>query len=126
MNDFSLAGDIASRLSRPNAPQAPDFDSLMQSIASAAHRRGVDLMRGAERETDLDAGTLCTTLRRAWTIDTNLVRRTAVLKLARGIVASLGQRGTVQVSAAAWQQILKHADGRGLGVPEQPKRRGEE
>lgn len=94
----------------PLAARPPTFDSNMQAVASAAHLRGVILMRSDQVVGALEAAELCRTLRAAHeNTRGDDHRHKHVAQLAHGIAVRLGQKGAVQVSRSAWNLVVGYA-----------------
>lgn len=109
---------------RPGAGRPMNFDSNVQAIASAAHLRGVVLMRNDQVVGSLEAAQLCRQLRLAHeTTRAEAEKHDHVERLANGIAVKLGARGAVQVSRLTWNLLLgygtpkKRAQGAPRGLP---------
>jgi hypothetical protein len=109
----------AAGAGRPTGHALPrGFDANMQAIASAAHKRGVVLMRGSEVTGSLEASDLCTTLRAAHErVRGNDGAFQHVERMANGIASGLGVRGTIAMSQLAWDLISAYAKWKG-GKPQ--------
>lgn len=82
------------------------FGANVQCIASAAHLRGVVLLRGDTVVGSVEAAELCRTLRAAHEATRGDDRAHAhVERLAHGITLRLGVKGAVPVSRTAWGLI---------------------
>lgn len=91
---------------RPGAGRAKGFDANVQAIASAAHLRGVVLMRQDQVVGALEAAELCRQLRLAHeTTRGDAGKHDHVERLANGIALKLGARGSVQVSRLCWNLL---------------------
>ena len=89
---------------------AKTFDHHVQDIASAAHLRGVVLLKADQIVGSLEAADLCRTLRAAYENTRGHAGKHAhVEKLANGISLRLGVRGSVQVSRTAWSFLSGYA-----------------
>lgn len=98
---------------RPGVGRPKNFDAQVQDIASAAHLRGVVLMKGDAVVGSLEAAELCKGLRAAHENTRGQEGRHAhVVTLANGIAARLGVKGAVQVSNFAWNLIRGYAAAR--------------
>lgn len=92
---------------RPGAGRPKGFDSNVQAIASAAHLRGVVLVRNDQVVGSLEAAELCRQLRLAHeTTRGDDAKHDHVERLANGIAVKLGARGSVQVSRLCWNLLL--------------------
>ena len=101
---------------RPGAGRPRGFDANVQAIASAAHLRGVVLMRNDTVVGSLEAAVLCRQLRLAHeTTRGDDGKHDHVERMANGIAVRLGVQGAVQVSRLAWNLL------QGYGTP---KRKG--
>jgi hypothetical protein len=95
---------------RPGTGQPRDFDGNMQCIASAAHLRGVVLVRVDQVVGSLEAADLCRTIRAAHeTTRGDAHRHEHVAQLANGIALKLGAKGAVQVSRSAWNLLVGYS-----------------
>ena len=104
--------------SRPGVALPRDFDANVQTIASAAHRRGVVLVRGDQVVGSVEAAELCRTLRAAHEATRgNSHAHAHVEQLAGGIAAKVGARGAVEVSRSAMNLLTGYA---------KPKKRGDQ
>jgi len=97
---------------RAAAGRPRSFNTNVQSIASAAHRRGVVLMRGDQVAGTVEGGAaeLCRTIRQAHELtrgDDHKHRH--VEQMAASIVSKLEVRGAVQVSRLAWNLLQGYA-----------------
>lgn len=105
--------------------QPKSFDTFVQDIASAAHKRGVNLMKGETVVGTIEAAELCRTIRAARERQRGREQTfNHVGQLAAGIALRLGQRGAVQVSRASWNLLRGYASQRraeGLQEAERPK-----
>lgn len=98
---------------RPGAGRPKGFDQQVQDIASAAHLRGIVLMKGETVVGSVEAADLCKALRAAHENTRGQDGRHGhVLTLANGIAARLGAKGAVQVSNFAWTLIRGYANAR--------------
>lgn len=97
---------------RPGAGRPKGFDSNVQAIASAAHLRGVVLVRNDQVVGALEAAELCRQLRLAHETTRpgnpggDAAKHDHVERLANGIAIKLGARGSVQVSRLCWNLLL--------------------
>jgi len=111
---------------RPGVGRPKGFDQQVQDIASAAHVRGIVLMKGETVVGSLEAAVLCRTLRAAHENTRGQDQRHGhVETLANGIAARLGVQGAVQVSRFAWNLIQGYAAARRErrdGCPDAPSR----
>ncbi len=106
---------------RPGVGRPRGFDANVQNIASAAHLRGIVLLRGEVVVGSLEAAELCRTIRAAHeNTRGDEHRHDHVEALANGIATRLGVRGAVGVSQSAWNLIkgysmpkAKSTNGRG-------------
>lgn len=97
---------------RPAAGRPRTFDANVQSIASAAHARGVALMHRDQVVGTVEGGAaeLCRTLRQVHEATRRDAQRHGhVEQLAAGIAAKLGAKGAVQVSRTAWNLLQGYA-----------------
>jgi hypothetical protein len=95
---------------RTGAGRPRGFDGNVQCIASAAHLRGVILMRVDQVVGSLEAAELCRTLRAAHeNTRGDAHRHEHVAQLANGIALRLGSKGAVQVSRSAWNLLQGYA-----------------
>lgn len=95
---------------RPGVGRPKSFDALVQDIASAAHGRGVVLMKGDTVVGSLEAAELCEGLRAAHeNTRGEPVKHGHVERMTSGIALRLGARGSVQVSRGAWNMISGYA-----------------
>lgn len=85
------------------------FDTNVQSIASAAHLRGVVLMRGLAIVGSVEARDLCRTLRAAHEATRGSERQRHVESLAGTLARRLGARGAVQVTQFHWNILTGYA-----------------
>lgn len=98
---------------RPGVGRPKSFDQQVQDIASAAHARGIVLMKGETVVGSLEAADLCKGLRAAHENTRGQEGRHAhVRNLANGIALKLGVKGSVQVSRFAWNLICGYAAAR--------------
>lgn len=98
---------------RPGAGRPKGFDQQVQDIASAAHLRGIVLMKGETVVGSLEAADLCKALRAAHENTRGQDGRHGhVITLANGIAARLGAKGAVEVSNFAWTLIQGYAKAR--------------
>jgi hypothetical protein len=98
---------------RPGAGRPKGFDQQVQDIASAAHLRGIVLMKGETVVGSVEAADLCKALRAAHENTRGQEGRHGhVVTLANGIAARLGAKGAVQVSNFAWTLIRGYANAR--------------
>lgn len=98
---------------RPGVGRPKGFDQQVQDIASAAHARGIVLMKGEVVVGSLEAAELCRGLRAAHENTRGQEgRHDHVEKLAHGIALKLGVKGSVQVSRFAWNLISGYAAAR--------------
>lgn len=98
---------------RPGVGRPKSFDQQVQDIASAAHVRGIVLMKGETVVGSLEAAELCRALRAAHENTRGHEGRHAhVRNLANGIALRLGVKGSVQVSRFGWNLIRGYADAR--------------
>lgn len=98
---------------RPGAGLPKSFDQRVQDIASAAHARGVVLMRGDDVVGSVEAAELCNSLRAAHeNTRGEPLKHAHAERLATGIALKLGARGAVQVSNFAWTLIKGYAAAR--------------
>ena len=105
--DYQSPGALAQR---PGTGMPRGFDANVQSIASAAHLRGVVLMKGSEVKGSVEAGELCVTLRTAHEKQRGKAGRFEhVERMANGIATGLGARGAVIVPVAVWNLIKAYA-----------------
>lgn len=90
---------------------AKTFDHHVQDIASAAHLRGVVLMRSEQVVGSLEAAILCRTLRAAHENTRGQdPKHEHVKNLAHGICLRLGVQGSVQVTRTAWSFLSGYAN----------------
>jgi len=104
---------------RPAVGRPKTFDTNVQDIASAAHLRGVVLMRQDQVVGLLEAAELCRTLRAAHaatrvgegggTAETVAVAHAHVEQIANSIAVRLGVRGAVVVTRSQWNLIGGYA-----------------
>ena len=90
-----------------------NFDTCVQSIASAAHLRGVVLIHRERVEGTIEGGAaeLCRTLRTAHEKTRSSEHdHDHVVRLTAGIVNRLGPKGSVEVSRTAWQFLQGYAN----------------
>lgn len=98
---------------RPGVGRPKSFDAQVQDIASAAHARGIVLMKGETVVGSLEAAELCRGLRAAHENTRGQEgRHDHVAALANGIALKLGVKGSVQVSRFAWNLIQGYAAAR--------------
>jgi len=103
---------------RLGAGRPKGFDSNVQAIASAAHLRGVVLMRNDQVVGALEAAELCRQLRLAHeTTRGDDAKHDHVERLANGIAVKLGARGSVQVSRLCWNLLLGYGTPRRKAAP---------
>jgi hypothetical protein len=95
---------------RVAAGRPRSFDGNVQCIASAAHLRGVILMRVDQVVGSLEAAEPCRTLRAAHeNTRGDAHRHDHVAQLANGIALRLGAKGAVQVSRSAWNLLVGYS-----------------
>lgn len=95
---------------RPAAGRPKNFDANVQDIASAAHVRGVVLLRAETVVGSVEAAELCRTLRAAHENTRGQDgRHDHVERLANGIAVKLAVRGAVQVSATVMNFLRGYA-----------------
>jgi hypothetical protein len=98
---------------RPGVGRPKSFDQQVQDIASAAHARGIVLMKGEAVVGSLEAADLCMGLRAAHeNTRGDEARHKHVAALANGMALRLGVKGSVQVSRFAWNLIQGYAAAR--------------
>ncbi len=98
---------------RARQPARIGFDTNVQKIASAAHLRGVHLLKGEVVVGTVEAAVLCRTLRAAHeSTRGNENRHDDVERLANAIAVRLGVQGAVGVARAAWAQLQGYAERR--------------
>lgn len=103
----------------PIAVRPKSFDQMVQDIASAAHARGVYLIRGKKVVGSIEARLLCRSLRAAHVNTTGQeLRRAQVLKLAAGIALRLGVKGPLLVPQVTWNVLSGFAKARQEKQPE--------
>lgn len=96
---------------------AKTFEQHVQDIASAAHLRGVVLVKSDQIVGSVEAAVLCRALRAAHeNTRSDFGRHDHVKRLANGISARLGVKGSVQVGRFAWSLITGYAAPRKLKV----------
>ncbi len=89
---------------------AKTFEHHVQDIASAAHLRGVVLLKSDQIVGSLAAADLCRTLRAAHENTRGQdAKHEHVKKMANSISLRLGARGSVQVSRTAWSFLTGYA-----------------
>jgi len=109
---------------RPAAGSPRGFDGNVQAIASAAHLRGVVLMRQDQVVGALEAAELCRQLRLAHeTTRGDDAKHDHVERLANGIAIRLGAKGSVQVTRLCWNLLLGYGTPRRKAAPT-PGRKG--
>lgn len=109
MSDFGNKLELA--VFRPGV-RPRTFEGNVQCIASAAHLRGTNLMRGDIVVGVIEGGAaeLCRTLRQAHEATRgNDHNHAHVEQLAAAIAAKLGVRGAVQISRTAWSLLQGYA-----------------
>lgn len=113
-------------MSRPGIPFRPGlgkpkgFDTQVQDIASAAHLRGVVLMRGETVVGSLEAAGLCRTMRAAHENTRGLgPRHDQVRQIVNSIALRLGSRGAVIVMRAQWNLLTGYARAQRVRTPQQ-------
>jgi hypothetical protein len=95
------------------------FDTQVQDIASAAHLRGVVLMRGDTAVGSLEAADLCRTMRAAHENTRGLgPRHDQVRQIVNSIAIRLGSRGAVIVMRAQWNLLRGYAAAQRLKASE--------
>lgn len=95
---------------RPGMGKPKGFDTQVQDIASAAHLRGVVLMRGDTVVGSLEAADLCRTMRAAHENTRGLgPRHDQVRQIVNSIAIRLGSRGAVIVMRAQWNLLTGYA-----------------
>lgn len=98
---------------RPGAGRPKSFNTNVQDIASAAHGRGVVLLRSEVVVGSVEAKELCRILRAAHeNTRGDDARHEHVEKLAHGIALRLGVKGAVQVSRSAMNLLSGYANAR--------------
>lgn len=99
----------------PGAPRIgtarpKSFDAQVQDIASAAHSRGVTLLRGETIVGSVEAADLCRTIRAAHEQSRgDDHRRRHVEQMVGAISLKLRSRGPVEVSRAVWGLLSGYA-----------------
>lgn len=117
-------GILVSAGATAYAPAAPRrFDQLRQDVASAAHLRGVILVKGTHADGSpvivgsIAAKDLCVAIRSSYeNTRGNDGRHNHVRQLVFQIAMRLGHKGAVQVSRMTWNLL------QGYAKPEPPKR----
>lgn len=95
---------------RVGSAKPKSFDTHVQDIASAAHTRGVAVMKGETIVGTVEAAELCRTIRAARECQRgNQHNFDHVARLAGGIALKLGQRGAVQVSQVTLNLLRGYA-----------------
>lgn len=93
---------------RPGVALPRDFDGNMQTIAAAAHKRGVVLMRGGQAVGAVGAAELCRTLRAAHAATRDgrdLGKFEQVKQIAGALAVKIGPTGPVEVSRSVFSLL---------------------
>jgi hypothetical protein len=107
-------GDVYIPPRLPGRPKS--FDVQVQDIASAAHLRGVVLLRQGEIVGSIEARLLCRTMRAAReNTRANLPRHHHVRQIVNGIHLRLGQKGAVCVPRYLWNLLTGYAKTKSTG-----------
>lgn len=114
-----FGGNDATSTAPPRIGGQPKtFNTQVQDIASAAHARGVVILKGEQITGSIEAADLCRAIRAAWAAtDGDPHKHDHVARLVGGISSRLGQKGGVGVSQLALNLL------RGYASPRSSKRK---